>query len=139
MPNSDLAWSSYVEGMELKWPFSFSTEELQTFSKLSGDFNPIHTDTYFAKAKGFEAPLIYGLLLSSRMSRLIGQELPDPHAILTGIQMDFISPGFAGDELEFTAQLTMKSDATHAFEFKCRITRANKILCRGNVSAVWRP
>ena len=139
MPDLDLAWSFYVEGTKLKWLFSFAPEDLQNFAKLSGDFNPIHTDTHFAKTKGFEAPLIYGLLLSSQMSRLIGQELPDSHAILTGIQMDFISPGFAGDNLEFTAPLTMKSDATHALEFKCRITRANKTLCRGKVSAVWRP
>ena len=138
MPDSDLAWSSYVEGMELKWPFSFSPEDLQIFAKLSGDFNPIHTDTHFAMAKGFTAPLIYGLLLSSQMSRLIGQELPDPHAILTGIQIEFLSPGFTGDDLEFTAQLTMKSDATHALEFKCRITRASETLCRGKVNAVWR-
>lgn len=139
MPKSDLAWSSYIEGMKLKWSFSFSSEDLLTFAKLSRDFNPIHTDIHFAKRKGFNAPLIYGLLLSSEISRLIGQELPDLDCILTGIQMDFISPGFAGDELEFMAQLTMKSDATHALEFKCCIMRNNIILCRGKVSAVWRP
>ena len=139
MPDSDLAWSSYFEGMELKWPFSFSQADLQIFAKLSGDYSPIHVDENFSKAKGFSAPLIYGLLLSSQMSRLIGQELPDSDAILTGIQMDFISPGFTGDDLEFTAHLTMKSDATHALEFKCHITRASKTLCRGKVSAVWRP
>jgi 3-hydroxybutyryl-CoA dehydratase len=139
MPDQDLIWSSYVEGMELKWPFSFSNHELQIFAKLSGDFNPIHTDIIFANSKGFAAPLIYGLLLSSQMSRLIGQELSDPHAILVGIQMDFLSPGFADDNLEFAAKLVMKSDATHALEFKCVITRANKILCRGRVSALWRP
>lgn len=138
MPDPDLSWSNYIEGIEFKWPFSFSTEQLQVFALLSGDYNKIHTDGEFAKAKGFDAPLIYGLLLSSQMSRLIGQELPDPHAILTGIQMDFVSPGYAGDDLEFTAQLTMKSEATHALEFKCLITCSNRILCRGKVSAVWR-
>ena len=139
MPDSGLAWSLYNEGMELKWPFSFSPVDLQMFATLSGDYNPIHKDEKFAKSKGFPAPLIYGLLLSSQMSRLIGQELPDSNAILTGVQMDFISPGFAGDDLEFTAQLTMKSDATHSLEFKCCITRTGKVLCRGKVYAVWTP
>lgn len=124
--------------MELKWRFLFSPEDLQTFCKLSGDFGPIHTDPDYARSKGFPSPLLHGLLLSSQMSRLIGQELPDHCAMSTGIQMNFISPGFAGDDLEFTARLAMKSDATHALEFKCRITRGTTTLCRGTVNAVWR-
>ena len=139
MSNLDLGWSLYVEGMELKWRFSYSPEDLQIFCKLSGDFGPIHTDGNYAQSKGFPSPLLHGLLLSSQMSRLIGQELPDHHAMSTGIQMDFISPAFAGDPLEFTAKLIRKSDATHSLEFKCQITRATKTLCRGQVSAVWRP
>ena len=112
---------------------------MQKFAELSGDYNPIHTDLDFAMAKGFDSPLIYGLLLSSQMSRLIGQELPDKNAILTGIKMDFIQPAFPGDEMVFGADLVAKSDSIHALEFKCRITRANKVLCRGQVTAVWRP
>lgn len=139
MPNPNPNWSSYIEGMELKWLFSFSIEQMEIFAKLSGDYNPVHTDLSFAKAKGFRAPIIYGLLLSSQMSRLVGQELPDTHTILTGIQMDFVSPGFAGDDLEFVAQLVMKSDSTRALEFKCLITRSSQTLCRGKVSALWRP
>lgn len=124
--------------MNFKWSFSFSMEDMHAFAKLSRDYNPIHTELDFAKSKGFNAPLIYGLLLSSQMSRLIGQELPDQHAILTGIQMDFIQPSFPDDELLFDAELVMKSDATHALEFKCRIIRSNETLCRGRVTAIWR-
>jgi 3-hydroxybutyryl-CoA dehydratase len=111
---------------------------MQTFAELSKDYNPIHSDVDFAKSKGFDAPLIYGLLLSSQMSRLIGQELPDQNAMLTGIQIDFMQPSFPGDELIFSADLITKSDATSALEFKCLISRDKKILCRGIVSAVWR-
>ena len=135
----DADWSLYFEGLQLRWSFSFSPLDLKTFSNLSGDYNPIHTDLHFAKSKGFDAPLIYGLLLSSQMSSLIGQELPDHHCILTSINVDFIAPGFAGEKLDFIAQLVMKSDATHALDFTCTITRASKILCRSKVSAIWRP
>ena len=138
MPNL-ASWIQFVEGMHIEWPFSFSREEMTIFSNLSSDYNPIHLDANFAKSKGFDAPLIYGLLLSSQMSRLIGQELPDKNAILTGIQMDFIKPCFPDNELIFEADLVSKSDAAYALEFKCQITREKKILCRGKVSAVWRP
>ena len=133
-----VGWNNYFEGMHLEWPFSFSIDHMQVFAQLSKDYNPIHSDFNFAKSKGFDAPLIHGLLLSSQTSRLIGQELPDQNAILTGIQMDFIQPSFPDDELIFGADLITKSDSTHSLEFKCLILRDKKILCRGLVSAIWR-
>lgn len=135
-PVSD--WDAYHEGMRCGWDFCFSNEDMRAFEHLSGDHNPIHADPAFARTKGFDAPLIYGLLLASQLSRLIGQELPDHHAILTGISMNFISPAFADENLRFDAELVSKSDAAHALGFKCRITRAGKTLCRGTADAVWR-
>jgi len=132
-------WNQYLEGLHFQWPFSFSIENMQSFAKLSNDYNPIHTDMEFAKSKGFEFPIVYGLLLSSQMSRLIGQELPDKNAILTGIQMDFISPCFPNDKLMFRADLINISEAFHALEFKCLILNNEKTLCRGIVRAVWKP
>ena len=138
MPNLE-TWNQYVEGMKIEWPFSFSMEDILTFAKLSSDYNPIHVDADFAKSKGFDSPLIYGLLLSSQMSRLIGQELPDKNAILTGIQIDFMQPSFPEDKLIFKANLITKSDAAYALEFKCHISRDEKTLCRGKVRALWLP
>ena len=133
------SWNQYVEGLHIEWPFIFSIEDMKSFAKLSNDYNPIHTDSEFAKSKGFDKPLVYGLLLSSQMSRLIGQELPDKNTILTGIQMDFMLPCFPDDHLIFIAELINKSEATYALEFKCRISRDGKKMCRGMVSAIWRP
>jgi acyl dehydratase len=132
-------WNDYEEGLHIEWPFYFSMEQMNFFAKLSGDFNPIHIDPEYAKSKGFKAPVVYGLLLATQMSRLIGQELPDNNAMLIGIQMDFISPCYPDDKLIFGADLINKSDATHSLEFKCHIFMDRKTLCRGLASAVWRP
>ena len=134
-----MSWDRYVEGMHFKWEFLFTNQDMQIFEALSGDHNPIHHDVDFAKSKGFDRPIIYGCLLSSQISRLIGQELPDSHAILAGIKMDFLKPGFPNEKLLFDAELTMKSDATYALEFKCCITSSNKILSHGSATAIWCP
>lgn len=132
-------WGEYSVGMVKEWPVSFSSQNIKQFAELSGDYNPLHTDSAFAKSKGFDAPLIYGLLLASQMSRLIGQQLPDKHAILTGIQMDFLRPSFPDDQLSFKAILISKSDAVLALEFDCQILKEDILLCRGKVNAIWRP
>jgi 3-hydroxybutyryl-CoA dehydratase len=132
-------WSQYVKGLHIEWPFSFSIENMESFAKLSSDYNPIHTDVDFAKSKGFKFPLVYGLLLASQTSRLVGQELPDKNAILTGIQINFMLPCFPDDQLIFGADLINKSEATYALEFKCSVSRDGIAMCRGIVNALWRP
>lgn len=131
-------WSQYVEGLYVEWPFSFSIEDMELFAKLSGDCNPIHFDEEYAKSKGFEKPLVYGLLLSTQVSRLIGQELPDKNVILTRVQMDFILPCFPDDQLVFGAKLINKSESTYSLEFKCRISKNEITMCYGMVNAVWK-
>ena len=134
-----MSWDRYIEGMHFKWKFLFTAQDMQTFEALSGDHNPIHNDVDFAKSKGFDRPIIQGCLLSSQISRLIGQELPDSHSILTSIKMDFLQPGFPSEKLIFDAELITKSDATYALKFKCCITSSNKTLTRGSATAIWRP
>ena len=132
-------WNKYFEGMKYQWIFSFSVKEMLAFASLSGDYNPIHLDPDFAKSKGFDSTIIYGLLLSTQMSRLIGEELPDKNTVLTGVQIDFIKPSYPEDKLIFEANLVTKSDSTNALVFKCNILRDKKILCRGIVNAQWIP
>ena len=131
-------WDAYQEGMRIGWDFSFSEADMQAFERLSQDHNPLHTDASFAKARGFDGPLVYGLLLASQVSRLIGQELPDKNAVLTGLTMDFMKPAYANDALRFEAELTTKSDGAKALRFKCKILRDGTSLCRGAADAVWR-
>jgi acyl dehydratase len=131
-------WDEYIEGMHFRWSFCISPHQMQLFADLSQDFNPVHLDKNYARGKGFQAPIVYGLLLCSQMSRLIGQEMPDKNALLTGIKMDFISPCYPGEELFFCADLVNKSESTRSMQFKCRILREGITVCRGSVSAIWR-
>ncbi|MDA9249418.1 MaoC/PaaZ C-terminal domain-containing protein [Gammaproteobacteria bacterium] len=134
-----LRWDKYLVGMELSWSFHFSERDMEAFAALSQDYNPVHLDNSFAQSKGYEAPIIHGLLLSTQMSRLIGQELPDKHAILTGIKMDFLQPCFANNLLIFHAELISKSEAALFLEFKCKIMNGDVTASRGKVNAVWKP
>ena len=139
MPNSLTSWDDYQEGMEIDWEFQFCEADVQTFATLSNDQNTVHMNESFAKEKGFEGAIIHGLLLSTQISRLIGEKLPDHHAVLTGFKIDFARPAYANDQLIFKSNLAMKSDSTKSLEFKCQIQRGPEILCRAKVSAVWRP
>ena len=131
--------NEYSEGLHIEWPFSISQKDMILFSELSGDRNPLHSDSQFAQTKGFASQVVYGVLLCAQVSRLIGEEMPDKNSIIMEIQMDFLSPCFPEDALIFSADLVSKSDSTRTYQCKCKIIKDSKIMCKGTVGAIWKP
>mmetsp|Transcript_25976 Transcript_25976/g.24830 ORF Transcript_25976/g.24830 Transcript_25976/m.24830 type:complete len:170 (+) Transcript_25976:80-589(+) len=52
---------------------SFSQVDVQTFSNICGDNNPIHLDPKIAEASIFKSPIVHGLLVSGLFSTLFGR------------------------------------------------------------------
>ena len=60
---AEAGWDAYIEGAQFNWDFRFSAADMYNFEQLSGDHNPVHTDSDFAKQKGYDAPIVYGIRL----------------------------------------------------------------------------
>ncbi len=72
---------------------------MQFFLSLSGDENPLHVDTDFAKDQGYQDRVVYGLLTTSFISRLVGVFLPGKYCLLQGIDLKYSRPVYVGDVL----------------------------------------
>lgn len=77
------------------------TEEMQeAFFKLSGDDNPVHTDSAYAVAQGYADVLVYGFLTAAGgLSRLCGVYLPGLNCLLQECSIQWSNPVYIGDEL----------------------------------------
>lgn len=62
------------------------------FAQLSGDWNPLHTDSAYAAQTPFRRPVLHGAYLTGLMSRLAGMFLPGEKCILHGVSLRFIAP-----------------------------------------------
>jgi 3-hydroxybutyryl-CoA dehydratase len=60
-------------GDTLKTSRTFTDDDLIRFAHISRDYNPVHFDIRFAKAKNFTAPICHGLLVASLVTELGGQ------------------------------------------------------------------
>ena len=69
--------SRAVEGLVVGDRFvisrSFSADEIESFGRLSRDFNPVHDDQIYIELKGFAAPIAHGLLTASLLTEIGGQ------------------------------------------------------------------
>ncbi|KAH9599887.1 MaoC-like dehydratase domain [Trypanosoma melophagium] len=111
-----------------------SEEDVKAFGPLVGDLNPIHVDETAAKAAGFPAPIVYGMLAGSLFSGLLGSELPGPQSIYLSQTLSFVAPVFVGDEVEARVTVTQFRKSKLMIAFRTTVSRIERetgkeILC----------
>jgi acyl dehydratase/NAD(P)-dependent dehydrogenase (short-subunit alcohol dehydrogenase family) len=62
------------------------------FAKLSGDWNPLHTDATHAAATAFRRPLLHGAFSAGLVSRMAGMHLPGKDCLLHSLDLKFVAP-----------------------------------------------
>ena len=90
----------------------FTEQDVKDFAKLSGDFNPLHTDASYAKTTKFGRPLVHGMLLGSLCSAFVGMHIPGKRCLYLGQTLVFKKPVFFGDTIKVEGVVEQVSVAT---------------------------
>ena len=64
----------------------------QDFARLSGDWNPLHTDAAYARETVYQRPVLHGAYAAGLVSRMAGMHLPGTECLLRGMKLRFIAP-----------------------------------------------
>lgn len=122
---------------KIEWFFKFTDKDLEKFSILSGDNHPIHLNKNFAKNKGLKNKVVYGALLASQVSKLIGNKIGYDDIIMVGFDIKFNNLAYVNERLKFTAELKNFSKAVSLMTFKFKIKNSKNIkVCQGTVEAI---
>ncbi|MDO8290020.1 MAG: MaoC family dehydratase [Parvibaculum sp.] len=84
-------------GMEATFAKVISDADIQSFSVVSGDTNPVHLDDAYAAKTRFGGRIAHGMLSASLISAVIGTRLPGPGAIYMSQSLRFRAPVKPGD------------------------------------------
>lgn len=93
------------------------------FCQITGDINPLHNDTTFAKGKGFNNKVVYGMLTASFYSTLVGVFIPGKNSLIHSIEIKFLKPVFIGDDLNIKGTVVEKNDTFKTVVIKSIISR----------------
>ena len=100
----------YIEdievGQKVKFFKTFHQEDVEKFSEISGDNNPVHLDTNYASKTIFKKRVVHGFLTASLISAAIGTKLPGPGSIYLNQSLKFLAPVFPDEEV--IVELTIK-------------------------------
>ncbi|KAG8348608.1 putative maoC-like dehydratase [Trypanosoma vivax] len=111
-----------------------SCDDVKAFGSLVGDMNPIHVNDEAARAAGFQAPVVYGMLAGSLFSGLLGTTLPGPQSVYISQTLRFVAPVFVGDEVEARIEVTQFRKSGSMIAFRTTVSRidpdsGSKVLC----------
>lgn len=85
---------------------TITAADIEQYSALTGDTNPIHTDEAFAKKTRFGEPIAQGMLSASVISACIGSRLPGPGTIYLTQELKFLRPVKIGDTVIARIEVT---------------------------------
>ena len=122
-----------VLGVSAEFEVHINKEMPQMFCQLTGDENPLHTDSKFAQDNGFKDKVVYGMLTSSFYSRLIGMYLPGKHCLLHEMKATYLKPVYEGDILTVRGEIVHLNDTFKQIEIKASIHRGSDIVSRAKI------
>ena len=97
-------------GLEEGFAVTITENMMESFRDLTGDVNPLHCDDGFAKEKGFDGKVAYGMLTAAFLSTMAGVYLPGERSLIQSVEVKFSKPVFPGDTISFCGKVSEKNE-----------------------------
>lgn len=130
----------YIEDMELGLSRSISkvmgNAEIESFSDISEDRNPIHLSEDAGNASIFKSRVAHGMLSASLFSALLGEYLPGHGAIYLSQSLQFTHPVYPGDEVTASVTVINIDNVKNRITLKCEAKVGDKLVIKGEALAL---
>src|SRR4030042_4693519 len=95
------------------------TEELvNDFARVTGDFNPVHTDQAYAEKTMFKGKIAHGALSIGFLSTVLGNILPGHGTIYISPAVKFLAPVRIGDTITARVEVMELTPEKNRVKFK---------------------
>jgi 3-hydroxybutyryl-CoA dehydratase len=105
---------------------------LDEFEQLSGDHSPFHAQTNAAAALGFPDRVVYGFLMASLLSRIVGTYFRS--GLCVSVSLDFVKPVFVGEEVQLIAEIAQIQPTLKSAVLKAQFMRKDELVARGKLT-----
>jgi acyl dehydratase len=101
-------WPRGVPRVGLKASRSRTVErsDIERFTEISGDRNPLHYDEAVAKATKFGEIIVQGGVTSAILNAVVAEDLPGPGTVFLQVNWSFKAPVRPGDVITGSVEIT---------------------------------
>ena len=93
-------------GQQATRTLAVTSEMVEAFAGITGDYNPLHFDEEFAAATRFGRLVAQGGIATGLLHALVAMDLPGPGSVFTKQEWAFPNPVYIGDVITATGTIT---------------------------------
>jgi acyl dehydratase len=95
--------------------------DIERFTEISGDRNPIHYDETVARATRFEGIVVQGGVTSAILNAVVAEDLPGPGTVFLNVNWSFKAPVRPGDVITGEVEVSKVREDKPITELKTRV------------------
>ena len=119
------AWTRDVPRVGQKAERSRTVEpgDIELFTRISGDRNPLHYDEAAAKASRFGEIVVQGGITSAILNAVVAEDLPGPGTVFLEVHWSFKAPVRPGDTITGEVRVVKVREDKPITELATRVLR----------------
>jgi acyl dehydratase len=83
-----------------------SATDIELFTQISGDRNPLHYDEKVVKSTRFGRIVVQGGITSAILNAVVAEDLPGPGTVFLHVDWNFRAPVYPGDTITGSVEVT---------------------------------
>lgn len=112
--------------------------DIELFTEITGDRNPIHYDVELAARSRFGGIVVQGGVTTGLLNALVAEQLPGPGSVFLEVAWKFLAPVRPGDVITAEATVTGAREDKPVTTLATRITNQDKVVVLDGTAVVWR-
>ena len=112
--------------------------DIDLFSEITGDRNPIHYDVQAAGRSRFGGIVVQGGVTTGLLNALVAEQLPGPGSVFLEVSWRFLSPVRPGDVITAEATVNEVRVDKPVTTLATRITNQDGVVVLDGSAVVWR-
>ena len=111
--------------------------DIELFTEITGDRNPLHYDAVAAARSRFESIIVQGGVTSGLLNAVVAEDLPGPGSIFLHVDWSFTAPVRPGDEITAEVEVLEAREDKPMTKLRTTITNQNGTIVLDGSALVW--
>lgn len=114
------------------------TSDIEHFTEITGDRNPLHYDAELAARSRFGGIVVQGGVTSGLLNALVAEDLPGPGSVFLHVDWNFRAPVRPGDVITARAEVTSIREDKPIATLATSISNQEGVVVLDGTAVVWR-
>ena len=115
-----------------------TARDVELFTEISGDRNPLHYDADLAARSRFRGLVVQGGVTSGLLNAVVAEDLPGPGSVFLEVSWRFLAPVRPGDTITAEIEVVAARDDKPVTTLATRIVNQEGVLVLDGTAVAWR-